>query len=354
MNNLIDMRSDTITSPTEEMMQAIATAKLGDDVMREDASTRELEAFAAQLTGKEAGLLVTSGTMGNLVALLTHCGSGRPEIIAEASSHIILSEAGNYARLASVASRQIEGKNGLMDPEDIENAIRDEDNLHHPKTALICVENTHNRGGGTVYTTDRMAAIHAVAKRHGVPMHLDGARLFNASVALGIKAVEITCFFDSVQLCLSKGLSAPIGSILVGDRAFIEEARHFRKMLGGGMRQCGIISAAGLVALQSMTDRLREDHAHARRLGEGIAAIGAPVVDLGTVQTNMVRVSTQTLSVTAAEFVARLKEEGLWCGAQSKYDIRFMTHRHTTSKDVDSALVIIKKVVSDLRKRRRG
>lgn len=349
----VDMRSDTVTLPTKEMMDAIQRAELGDDVKREDRSTIALEEYAADLLGKEAGLLVTSGTMGNLVSILTHTQNGRCEMLAESMSHVLISEAGNYAHLGSVAVRSVKGNKGVMDPQEVEGMIRDASNVHNPRTALICVENSHNYAGGTVVPLENLTAIRAVADRYGIPMHLDGARIFNAAVALGVPASSIAAPFDSVQVCLSKGLSAPVGSLILGGKAFIEEARHFRKMVGGGMRQCGIIAAAGLVALKTMPGRLAEDHATARRLADGIAAIEGIGLDLSTVQTNMVRIDTQGLGVTGAAFVEALSAEGVLCGAQGKYIVRFVTHRHISEQDVDDALHVIRRVAEDIKRSKR-
>lgn len=346
MATKIDMRSDTVTLPTQEMLQAILSAELGDDVKKEDRTTIELEELAAGMLGKEAGLLVTSGTMGNLVSILTHTQSGCCEMIAESMSHILVSEVGNYARIASVAVRSVRGHNGTMNAMDVEELIRDTSNIHNPRTALICLENSHNYSGGTVASLDNMLSIRRVADKYGVPMHLDGARIFNASEALGIPVSSVSAPFDSVQLCLSKGLSAPIGSVIVGSRAFIDEARHFRKMIGGGMRQCGIIAAAGLVALRTMPQRLSEDHATAKLLAEGLDHVDGIQVDLSTVQTNMVRINTKGLGVTGAGFVEALAAHDLLCGAQGKYVVRFVTHRHITRDSVTAALHIVERVVS--------
>lgn len=347
MNAKIDMRSDTVTLPTQEMMDAIAHAELGDDVKKEDAATIALEEYAADLLGKEAGLLVTSGTMGNFVSVLTHTQNGRCEMIAEAMSHIVVSEAGNYAYLGSVAVRSVRANHGKMDAEEIEGLVRDASNVHNPRTALICMENSHNYSGGTVAPLDNILSIRAVADRHGIPMHLDGARIFNAAIALGVPAAAVAAPFDSIQVCLSKGLSAPVGSLILGTRDFIEEARHFRKMVGGGMRQCGIIAAAGLVALKTMPQRLAEDHHTARLLAEGIAQEDGLGLDLSTVQTNMVRIDTRGTDMTGAEFVEALAAKGVLCGAQGKYIVRFVTHRHIAPKDIETALIAIHQVLKE-------
>ena len=318
----------------------------GLEKIRSASTTAKLQECAAELLGKEAGLLLTSGTMGNLTAILTHTQSRRPEIIAEYRSHIMVSEGGGYAHFGSVAARPIEGRNGAMDPALVEECIRDRNNVHYPVTSLICIENTHNQAGGTAVPLDNISAIKDIADRNSISMHLDGARIFNAAIALGVGAKDIAGYFDSVQCCLSKGLSAPIGSVLTGSKAFIKEARHFRKMLGGGMRQCGIIAAAGIVALTKMTDRLAEDHANAKTLAIGLNELPGIKVDMGTVQSNIVRTDIEGTGMEAAEFTARLKEFGVLSGAQGKHIVRFVLHRHISEKDVQTALGCINKALS--------
>lgn len=343
MEGYIDLRSDTLTQPTKEMIDAIAYAELGDDVQKEDKSTNRLEEYAAELMGKEAALFVTSGTMGNLVSLLAHTPFRKAEIIAEAHSHIITSEGSGYAHVAGLGLKAVEGNKGIMNPEDIESKMGDLTNPHHARAALICIENTHNSAGGTVANLDNIESIKNIADRYSLPMHLDGARIFNAAVALNVEAKEIAKFFDSVQFCLSKGLSAPFGSLIVGSKEFIREANHMRKMLGGGMRQSGVMASAGYVALTTMRDRLVEDHEHARIIGEGLSNIEEIIIDLDTVQTNMIKIDTSKLNVTAARFTEQLKSNGVLAGPQGKYIVRFVTHRHI-SKD-DSLKVV--KLVSD-------
>lgn len=343
----IDLRSDTVTRPTEEMRTAMASAEVGDDVYGEDRTTNELEEFAADLFGKEAALFVTSGTQGNLAAILTHTNQRRCEIIAEEGAHVMCSEGGNLAHFGGVFPRAVKGVNGVFSPQQVEELIHDGENLHHPRTALICMENTHNSAGGTVATCEQMAAIRKVADAHGLPMYLDGARVFNAAVALGKPVREIAKYFDSVQFCLSKGLSAPIGSMLVGERDFIREARHFRKMLGGGLRQCGVITAAGKIALTKMVDRLAEDHAAAKQLGEGLVKLPGIGLDLATVQSNMTIFSVEGLGMDAAAFTDKIGEKGVLCGAFGKYLVRFVTHRHITPQDVNTVLAAVEQVVNE-------
>ena len=270
--NRIDLRSDTVTLPTAQMREAMYRAEVGDDVYGEDPTLIELEALGARMTGKEAGLFVTSGTMGNQVAVLTHTQRG-DEVICEAESHIFYSEVAGLAVLSGVQARTVPSIKGILSAETIEAAIRPQD-IHQPKTTLICLENSHNRAGGTCYSLDSLAAIRKMADRRKLPVHMDGARLFNAALAQGVTVDKIAQYADTVQFCLSKGLCAPVGSLLVGPADFIARARRYRKMLGGGLRQAGILAAAGIVALQNMTDRLAEDHANAAQLAEAVASAG--------------------------------------------------------------------------------
>ena len=350
----VNLRSDTVTLPTPEMMDAILHAELGDDVTQDDPTVNRLEAYAADYFGKEAALLVSSGTMGNLVAVLAQTGCRRPEIIAEEHSHIIVWEGGSYSHFGGVATRTITGEQetGVLDPDKVEAAIRDDSNLHYPRTCLICMENTHNWSGGTVVTVDQIKAVRAVADRHGIPMHLDGARVFNAAIALGVPVRAITDEFTTAQICLSKGLSAPMGSVVVGPKAVIDEARHMRKMLGGGLRQAGIIAAAGLVALEKMTDRLAEDHAHARALAEGLAKIDGIRIDLHSVQSNMVRIEVDALGMTGQQFVDGIAAYGILAGTTPAINrVRFVTHRHITDADVARAIDACAAVAEAARKR---
>lgn len=340
---MIDLRSDTVTKPTPEMRRAMAEAEVGDDVYGEDPTVNRLEELAAAMTGKEAGLFVTSGTQGNQVALMTHTRRG-DEVILESEAHIFYYEAGAMAVLSGVQPRLVKGRMGILDPADIEAAIRPAD-LHFPRTSLICVENTHNRGGGTVTPPEVMKGIWEVARKHGLSVHVDGARIFNAAAALGVDVKELTKYADSVQICLSKGLSAPVGSVLVGPKDWIERARKYRKILGGGMRQAGVIAAAGIIALEKMVDRLAEDHANARLLAEGLAAVPGIFVDLATVQTNIVYVKVDGTGMEPDEFVARLKERGVLCGASVPNRVRFVTHKDVSRSDIEETIEIVRDVV---------
>jgi threonine aldolase len=348
VDKYINLRSDTVTLPTKEMIDAIAKAELGDDVKKEDITTNKLEEYAAELLGKEAALFVTSGTMGNLVSIMSNTPFRKSEIIAESHAHIITSEAGGYAHIAGVAMKAIDGDNGALDPDKVENLIRDTENVHHPRTALICMENTHNAAGGTVISLENMEKVRKVADKYGVAMHLDGARIFNAALALNVNAKEIAKYFDSVQFCLSKGLSAPFGSIVVGSKEFIKYATHMRKIVGGGMRQCGIMAAAGYVALTKMTDRLVEDHENAKIIAEGLCNIKGITLDMNTVQTNMVRFDTSKLDITADELINGLKSNGILAGSQGKYIVRFVTHRHISREDAMKTIKLVGDTVNQL------
>jgi len=332
---MIDLRSDTVTQPTPSMRRAMLEVEVGDDVYGEDPTVNALEARAAALTGKEAGLLVTSGTQGNLVALLTHAPHGTEVILGELS-HIAWWEVNGMATLGGLMPRLVPDVDGAPRPEDVERAIRPR-NIHAGRTALICLENTHADRGGRPVPPERIAAVAEVAQRQGLPVHLDGARVFNAAVALGVDVRAITQHVDSVTFCLSKGLSAPVGSVLCGSQAFIERARGIRKMLGAGMRQAGWIAAAGIVALEQLVPRLAEDHANARALAERLARIPGLAVDLERVQSNLVFFTITAPQLTARELVARLAAAGVRCNAPGERRIRMVTYRGISREDVEYA-----------------
>ena len=310
-------------------------AEVGDDVYGEDPTIAELESLGAHMTGKEAGLFVASGTMGNQVSVMTHTNRGE-EVICEAEAHIFYSEVAGLAVLSGVQARPIPSIWGILSAETIEAAIRPVD-IHQPRTALICIEDSHNRAGGTCYPLETLAAIRKVADRHKVPVHIDGARLFNAAVAQGVSVDKIAQYADSVQFCLSKGLCAPVGSIIAGRSDFIEKARKYRKMLGGGMRQAGILAAAGIVGLKHMVDRLAEDHENARQLAEGLASAGF-AIDLPTVQTNIVMVDVSRMGVKAVEFAAKLKKAGILVSVFGEYRIRMVTHHGITTVEIGKVI----------------
>ncbi len=339
---MIDLRSDTVTKPTKAMREAMAKAEVGDDVYKEDPTVRTLEETAAGILGKEAALFVTSGTQGNQVAILTHTRPG-DEVIVESQAHVYYYEVGAMAALAGVQTRTIEGKRGQMPVDAITRAIR-EDNIHFPPTTLICLENTHNRAGGAIVPLSYMTDVHGIASRAGIRVHLDGARLFHAVVVTGIKAADFAATVDSVQICLSKGLGAPIGSLLVGDREYIERAKKWRKALGGGMRQAGVIAAPGLIALTKMVDRLGEDHVKAKRLADGLANISGCSIDPRDVETNIVIVDIKELAMSAETFCQRLKDKGVLVSAFSEDTVRFVTHFDVQDGDIDQALKAVQDV----------
>jgi threonine aldolase len=336
-----DFRSDTLTHPTPEMLEAMTTAAIGDDVFGEDPTVNALEGEAARIFEKEAGLFVTSGTQGNLLALLslTHPGD---ELIAEAGSHVANSEVGGAARLGGVTVRPVIGQLGKILPEQVASAVRPED-IHYARTTLVCVENTHNSAGGTAYSSAEMATLAGSAREFGLKLHVDGARIFNAVVALGVPAAALTKHADTVTFCLSKGLSAPVGSVLVGSHETISRARRFRKMVGGGMRQAGVLAAAGLVALQTCVARLAEDHRRARHLAVGLAEIPGIKIALESVQTNIVRFDVGGLGHTTSSFAQVLAARGIKVsGGPAPSGVRMVVHRHIDDAAIDEALDAIR------------
>ena len=334
---MIDLRSDTVTVPTGEMRRAMCEAEVGDDVYGEDPTVNRLQEMAAEMLGKEDALLVSSGTMGNQIALLAHCRPGT-EVIVEADAHIFYYEAGAASALAGVQLRPLPGKRGSLAAEQVEAAIRGDD-VHLPPTSLICLENTHNRAGGTVIPVHDMAAVYALARRLDLPVHLDGARIFNAAVASGVPAKEYAACTTTVQFCLSKGLGAPIGSIIVGPRDWIAQARRWRKRLGGGMRQAGVIAAPGIIALQEMVERLADDHDNARLLAAGLAELPGLEFDPAGVETNMVLVKPVALS--AYQLVHELRVRGVLAGVMEPGRVRFTTSREVARSDVEKALSVL-------------
>jgi len=336
----LDFRSDTVTWPTPEMREAAFKAKVGDDVFGDDPTVNELERIATEIMGKEAGLFVTSGTMGNAVCVLAHTQRG-DEIILEQKSHIYINEVGGLAVMGQLMARTIPGELGWMKPEDIEKAIRG-DNIHFPKTTLICIENTHNSAGGIALTPKQLKSNWDVAKKHNLGVHMDGARVFNASVALGVDVKELTKYADTVQICLSKGLSAPVGSIVVGSTDLVKRARKYRKMLGGGMRQAGIIAAPGIIALTKMVDRLKDDHDNAKLLAEELPKMGIKVVN--QVQTNMVYIDFTPIGWKDADWNMATKKLG-WKSEGHGGGTRLCTHYGIEREDVKSFLEGLSKLV---------
>jgi threonine aldolase len=351
LERFIDLRSDTVTLPTDEMLEAIKNAELGDDVFREDPTVNRLEEMAAKKIGKEAALLVPSGTMANLVSVTSNTKKGDSAIL-EADSHIYWSEVGGISAIAGVMPLSIKGDMGVMDPRDIEAAIRPKD-IHSAETTLVCIENTHNRAGGTIVTPAQIEAISKVAKEHGLRLYMDGARIFNAAVALRVDVREFTKHVDNLMFCLSKGLSCPIGSIVVGSEEFIEKARKVRKILGGGMRQAGVIAAPGIIALEKMIDRLEDDHKNARFLAEGLAKTKGINIDLKTVQTNIIMLNIDGSKVGAKVFVDELRKHGVLALSMGRTRVRMVTHRGIEREDVEQALTIVGNVARELRSRRR-
>jgi threonine aldolase len=337
---MIDLRSDTVTKPTEAMRRAMAQAEVGDDVYGEDPTINRLQEMAAQIMGKEAALFVPTGTMGNLSAVLAHCGRGQ-EILLGDNSHIFYYEAGGAAVVGGLAYHTLPNDRfGMLDPVAVAGAIRSPD-IHFAPTGLLCLENTHNRAGGTVLSKEQLDRLCQVAHEHNVPVHLDGARIFNAATYLELPVGQLVESLDSVQFCLSKGLAAPAGSLVVGKQSFIDKARKMRKMLGGGMRQAGVLAAAGIIALTEMTQRLGEDHYNARRFAQSLAWIDGFEVDLETVQTNIVAVNLNEKTGTAAEWVAKLKANGVLVGAAGPRRLRFVFHNDVDRADLEKTLSTI-------------
>ena len=335
----IDLRSDTVTLPTPAMRKAMAEAEVGDDVYGEDPTVNRLEGESARLTGKEAGLFVASGTMGNLASLLAHATRGQ-EVILGDEAHIFHYEAGSASALGGLVYHTVPTcPDGTLPLEAIEGAIRPigADYYHNASAGVICLENTHNRCGGTILRPDYCAAVAAIASRHGLPIHLDGARIFNASVALGRPVTDWTRHVTSMQFCLSKGLAAPAGSLIVGDASFVDRARRVRKMLGGGMRQVGVLAATGLVALREMVDRLAEDHANAKILAEGLAGMPGIAIDPAAVETNIV-IFRLADAGRAMAFRDAATREGVLLSVVGGGRLRAVTHYGITAEDCRAAL----------------
>ncbi len=340
---MIDLRSDTVTLPGEAMRRAIFEAELGDDVYGEDPTVNRLQEMAAEIVGKEAAMLVPSGTMGNQIAVLTHTKPGT-EVILEADSHIYYYESAAASVFAGIQPRPLQGHRGSLSADLVKWAIR-QDDIHLPPTSLICLENTHNRAGGTVVPLEDMQAVYEVAKQHEIPVHLDGARIFNASVAAGVPVKDYTACTTSVQFCLSKGLGAPVGSIIAGPAIFIDEARRWRKRLGGGMRQAGIIAAAGIVALETMIDRLAEDHENARLLAEGLAALKGIDFNPEDVDTNIVIVRPTSMSVR--RLGSELEKRGILTVVIEPDRVRFTTSKEVNRDDIEKTIKAVKNVLAE-------
>ena len=328
---LIDLRSDTVTTPPRDMLETIQTARLGDDVYGEDETVNHLEEMAAERFDKESALLVTSGTQANTVALLAQTKPG-DAVIMESECHIYHYELGNFSTLGGLIPRLVEGRLGCPDPEEIERMMQREEE-YRSGTRLICLENTHNRAGGTIILPSKLRAIQDVAARHNISVYLDGARIFNAAIATGLNVKEFSHCTNNMMFCLSKGLSAPVGSVLLGDKEFISKARRIRKMLGGGMRKAGVIAAPGIYALDHMVERLKEDHENARMIAEGLRKIPGIELDMETVQTNMVRFGVNGMGLSVYGFIEEMEKKGVRV-SDSGHFVRMVTHYGITKEDI--------------------
>ena len=343
LENIVDLRSDTVTRPTAEMRRAMAEAEVGDDVYGEDPTVNRLEKRAAEIFGKEAALFVPTGCMGNLIAIKvwTHHGD---EVICDEKSHVNLYELASMAAIAGCMPRIARGEDGILSWKQIEAVIRPKI-YYDSQTALVCIENTHNMAGGTLHPTASVDEICEHAHEAELKVHMDGARIFNAATALGESVAQITKRVDSVMFCLSKGLAAPVGSMIVGSGSFIEKARIYRKMFGGGMRQAGVIAAAGLIALEKSPGRLRVDHENARRLAEGIAQLPELKIDPARVRTNIVIFDCEGTGKTAVELCDALREKDIWALDTEKYSVRFVTHCDVDGGAVERALAALRQIV---------
>jgi len=340
----IDLRSDTVTLPTAHMRDAMASAEVGDDVYGEDPTVIRLEEMAAEKMGKEAALFLASGTMANLVALLTWCGRG-DEVIVGDRAHTFVNEVGGMAALGGIHPRTVTNQpDGTMLLADLENAVRGE-NVHWPRTRLICMENTHNFCYGSPLSPAYMEEVSDLAHRRGIKVHTDGARIFNAAIALGFPCHEFARHTDTISFCLSKGLAAPAGSMLCGPEEYIAEARRQRKMVGGGMRQVGIIAAAGIVALETMTDRLSDDHENAKKLARGISEIPGILLDLDRVKTNIVFFDLEPGSLTASQLAERTRARGVLVGVIGERQVRVVTHYGIDDGDVAAAVAAVRDAI---------
>lgn len=341
---VVDFRSDTVTHPSPEMRRAMFEAELGDDVFGDDPTVKRLEEMAAERLGKEAAMFVASGTMGNLVSVLTH-GQRGDEIILGDKAHVFRSEAGGASALGGVSYHTVRNdERGMMDPDDVAGAIRDSSNIHNPRTAVIALENTQNACGGAVLTASDTKAIADVGHSHDIPLHIDGARIFNAAAALETPASELVKDADTLSFCLSKGLSCPIGSVICGSNEFIDRAHWWRKMVGGGMRQVGVIAAAGIVALESMVDRLADDHANARKLALGLSQIPGISIDPDSLPTNLI--FFEVMPEKRVEIAYKLNERGIKGGSPQRR-WRYVTHYGITSDDIDYALDVVESTFKD-------
>ena len=343
MNRISDFRSDTVTRPTEKMRKAMAEAVVGDDVLGDDPTVQELERLAAETMGKEAALFCPSGTMANAIAVKMWTGP-LEEVIVEERSHIFNMESTHMTFISGVTPRPLRSVRGAMDPRDVAAAVR-KPNVHTPRTSLICLENTHNNLGGAVIPLDNFKAIRAIADEHRLKVHLDGARIFNASVASGVPVKAYAGQVDSVQFCLSKGLSAPVGSMLAAERERIEFGRRLRKVLGGGMRQVGVLAAPGIIALTEMVDRLKDDHARAKALARGIAGLPGIHIDPSTVETDIVIFGFDHPTISVSALIEKMRERGVLALAIFG-GIRMVTHKDVGDEDVDRAIQAFRDILA--------
>lgn len=347
MASIVDLRSDTVTRPSQAMRQAIANAEVGDDVLGDDPTVLRLQERAASLLGKEAALYVPSGSMANQVAIRSVCEPG-DEIICDETTHSYNYETGGPSALAGVSIRPIAGQNGLFGPEDVLAMLRPRSS-HFPNSRMTIIENTNNRGGGTVWPVERVAAVAAVSREHGLHVHIDGARLLNACAATGLKPTDYTQHVDSVSMCFSKGLGAPVGSIVAGPRRFIERCHRFRKQFGGAMRQAGILAAAAIYALDHNVSRLSEDHANARLFADGVARVPGIRVNPAAVQTNIVIFEVDRALGTAEEFSNRLRERGVWMYAIAAQRLRAVTHLDVSRAQIEQAIAVFEDICTPAR-----
>ena len=341
--NYIDLRSDTVTLPTDEMRRAMFEAQVGDDVYQDDPTINKLEALAAKMVGKEAALFVPSGTMGNQVAIMTHLRERGSEIIVSDECHVVAHEVGAAAVLSQAFARTLHYENGIPEPEKIRSAIRGQD-IHFPKTGLICLENP--LAAGKVVPLSVMAEVRAIADEKNIPIHMDGARLFNAATALGVEASEITKYVDSVMFCLSKGLCAPVGSMVAGSAEFIARARKNRKLLGGGMRQAGFLAAAGIIALEKMTKRLGVDHDNAKYMAQKLSEMDGISIDLSSVQINMVFFKLDRPAELKASLPAKMLAHGIKINGEEDGMFRFVTQNGVNREDIDKALEVFASLIA--------
>jgi threonine aldolase len=350
MTAVLNFRSDTQTLPTPEMLEAIRHAPLGDDTYDEDPTVTRLEQLAAKMLGKEAALLVISGTMGNLCALMAHANPG-DEVLLDSQSHIYAYEAGGMANVAGLMPMALTSHKGMLDPDEVKAVMRPA-NLHHPVPRLLCLENTHNLSGGRVLPLETQNRLCQVAHERGLAVHLDGARIFNAAIQQDVSPAVVAQHTDSVMFCLSKGLSCPLGSVLVGSHDFIAKADHCRKRIGGGMRQAGVIAACGIVALENLVNRLADDHANARILAEAVNNVPGLRVDLESVETNMVNVDHSDTGLTTPEILSRFQSAGLLASGRPPRQFRLVTNRHHDRAAVDEAVRRIRTALAGVAVRR--